>query len=331
VRVLVAGGAGYIGSHTCKALARAGHLPVVYDNLHTGHAWAVKWGPLVRGDINDPVALAAAFREHRPDAIINFAALAYVGESMVEPIRYYRANVAGMVTLIEVMRKYDVGSLVFSSSCATYGVPDRLPVVEGMPQQPINPYGRTKLMGEQILRDACAAHGLGAMALRYFNAGGADPEGELGEEHDPETHIIPLVLQAAQGLRPDISVFGTDSDTPDGTCVRDYVHVTDLAAAHVAALTRCQAGSFQACNLGAGHGASIGDLIARARVLTGREIRTVNAPRRAGDPPILVADVSLARKTLDWAPIHSSIDDIVRTAWTWMTESRSGAMQARSR
>ena len=327
----MAGGAGYIGSHTCKALARAGHQPVVYDNLHTGHAWAVKWGPLVRGDINDPVALGAAIREHRPEAVINFAALAYVGESMVEPIRYYRANVAGMITLIEVMRKHDVGSLVFSSSCATYGVPDRLPVVEGMLQQPINTYGRTKLMGEQILRDACAAHGLGAMALRYFNAGGADPEGELGEEHDPETHIIPLVLQAAQGLRPDISVFGTDYDTPDGTCVRDYVHVTDLAAAHVAALTRCKPGSFQACNLGAGQGASIGELIARARVLTGREIRTVDAPRRAGDPPILVADVALARKALDWAPVHSSIDNIVRTAWTWMTVSRSGAMQARSR
>ena len=331
MRVLVAGGAGYIGSHTCKALARAGHLPIVYDNLHTGHAWAVKWGPLVRGDINDPVALASAFREHRPDAVINFAALAYVGESMVEPIRYYRANVAGMITLVEVMRKYDVGSLVFSSSCATYGVPDRLPVVEGMLQQPINTYGRTKLMGEQILRDACAAHGLGGMALRYFNAGGADAEGELGEEHDPETHIIPLVLQAAHGLRPEISVFGTDYDTPDGTCVRDYVHVTDLAAAHVAALTRCQAGRFQACNLGAGQGVSIGELIARARVVTGREIRSVDAPRRAGDPPILVADVALARKTLDWAPVHSSIDDIVRTAWTWMTESRSCAMQAESR
>jgi UDP-arabinose 4-epimerase len=331
VRVLVAGGAGYIGSHTCKALARAGHLPIVYDNLHTGHAWAVKWGPLVRGDIDDPVALGAAIREHRPEAVINFAALAYVGESMVEPLRYYRANVAGMITLVEVMRKHDVGSLVFSSSCATYGVPDRLPVVEGMPQQPINTYGRTKLMGEQILRDACAAHGVGAMALRYFNAGGADPEGELGEEHDPETHIIPLVLQAAHGFRPDISIFGTDYDTPDGTCVRDYVHVTDLAAAHVAALAHCRPGSFQACNLGAGQGVSIAELIARTRLLTGREIRTVEAPRRAGDPPILVADVALARKILDWAPAHSSIDDIIRTAWTWMTESRSHAMKAKAR
>ena len=331
MRVLVAGGAGYIGSHTCKALARAGHQPIVYDNLHTGHAWAVKWGPLIRGDINDPAALSAAIREHRPEAVINFAALAYVGESMVQPIRYYRNNVAGMITLIEVMRAHDVGSIVFSSSCATYGIPDRLPVVEGMQQQPINTYGRTKLMGEQILRDACAAHGLGAMALRYFNAGGADPEGELGEEHDPETHIIPLVLQAAHGMRADSSLYGTDYDTPDGTCVRDYVHVTDLAAAHVAALTRCKAGTFQAYNLGAGHGASIGDLIARARVLTGREIRTVEAPRRAGDPPILVADVALARQALDWAPAHSSIDDIIRTSWAWMTQSRACAMKAKAR
>lgn len=331
MRVLVAGGAGYIGSHTCKALAHAGHLPIAYDNLHTGHPWAVKWGPLVRGDINDPVALAAAIREHRPDAVINFAALAYVGESMVEPIRYYRSNVAGMITLIEVMRKHDVGSIVFSSSCATYGPPERLPVDEGMWQRPINTYGRTKLMGEQILRDACAAHGLGAIALRYFNAGGADPDGELGEEHDPETHIIPLVLQAAHGIRADIAVFGNDYDTPDGTCVRDYVHVTDLAAAHVAALTRCKGGGFQAYNLGAGRGASIGELIARAQAVTGRRIRTVDAPRRAGDPPTLVADVALARQALDWAPAHSSIDDIIRTAWAWITENRSCAMQARGR
>ncbi len=210
MRVLVAGGAGYIGSHTCKALARAGHLPIVYDNLHTGHPWAVKWGPLVRGDINDPVALATAIREHRPEAIINFAALAYVGESMLEPTRYYRTNVGGMITLVEVMQSHGIGSIVFSSSCATYGIPERLPVVEGTSQRPINPYGRTKLMGEEILRDACAAHGLGAISLRYFNAAGADPERELGEEHDPETHLIPLVLQAAHGKRPSISVFGTD-------------------------------------------------------------------------------------------------------------------------
>lgn len=328
MRVLVAGGAGYIGSHTCKALARAGHLPIAYDNLHTGHPWAVKWGPLVQGDINDPAALAAAIREHRPDAVINFAALAYVGESMVEPMRYYRANVGGMITLIEVMRVHGVNSIVFSSSCATYGIPDVLPVVETTAQRPINTYGRTKLMGEQILRDACAAHGLGAIALRYFNAGGADPEGELGEEHDPETHIIPLVLQAAHGIRPDISIFGTDYETPDGTCVRDYVHVTDLAAAHVAALSRCESGTFRAYNLGGGQGASIGELIARARSLTGREIRTVAAPRRAGDPPVLVADVSRARQALDWTPAHSAIDEVIGSAWRWMTESRGRAMLA---
>lgn len=331
MRVLVAGGAGYIGSHTCKALARAGHLPIVYDNLHTGHPWAVKWGPLVRGDINDSVALGAAIREHRPEAIINFAALAYVGESMTEPTRYYRTNVAGMITLVEMMQSHGIGSIVFSSSCATYGVPDRLPIVEGMWQRPINPYGRTKLMGEEILRDACAAHGLGAISLRYFNAGGADPEGELGEEHDPETHLIPLVLQAACGMRPSISVFGADYDTPDGTCVRDYVHVTDLAAAHVSALSRCKAGTYEAYNLGAGQGASIGEIIARTRMLTGREVRSVEAPRRAGDPPVLVADVSRARQALDWSPAHSAIDDIIRSAWTWMTESRSGAMQAKAR
>lgn len=321
MRVLVAGGAGYIGSHTCKALARAGHQPIVYDNLHTGHPWAVKWGPFVQGDLNDAARLAETLKTHKIEAVINFAALAYVGESNAEPTRYYRANVGGMITLLEVMRAHDVGSIVFSSSCATYGVPERLPIVEGMRQEPINPYGRTKLMGEQILRDACAAHGLGAVALRYFNAGGADPEGELGEEHDPETHLIPLVLQAAHGTRPSISVFGRDYDTPDGTCIRDYVHVTDLANAHVAALTRCKAGGFQACNLGGGRGASIGEVIARARTITGREIRAVDAPRRPGDPPVLVADIALARRALDWEPKHSGIDEIIRTAWAWMTKA----------
>lgn len=322
MRVLVAGGAGYIGSHTCKALARAGHQPIVYDNLHTGHPWAVKWGPFVKGDLNDAARLGETLKEHKVEAVINFAALAYVGESNVEPTRYYRANVGGMITLLETMRMHDVGSIVFSSSCATYGVPERLPIVEGLRQDPINPYGRTKLMGEQILRDACTAHGLGAIALRYFNAGGADPDGELGEEHDPETHLIPLVLQAAHGTQPSISVFGRDYETPDGTCIRDYVHVTDLANAHVAALTRCRAGEFQAYNLGGGQGVSIAEVIARARVLTGREIRAIDAPRRAGDPPVLVADIALARQALDWEPKHSGIDEVIRTAWSWMTKAR---------
>lgn len=322
MRVLVAGGAGYIGSHTCKALAQAGHVPIVYDNLHTGHAWAVKWGAFEQGDINDAAALTAAMRRHRPDAIINFAALAYVGESNKEPTLYYRNNVAGMLTLLEAMRANDVGTIVFSSSCATYGIPERLPIVEGLRQDPISPYGRSKLMGEHILRDACAAHGVAAIALRYFNAAGADADGEVGEEHDPETHLIPLVLQAAAGMRPDIAIFGTDYDTPDKTCIRDYVHVTDLAAAHVAALSACRAGQFAAYNLGAGHGVSINDVISRARAITGRPIAARAEARRPGDPPVLVADAALARQALDWKPGHSGLDNIVTTAWRWMTEHR---------
>ena len=327
MKVLVAGGAGYIGSHTCKALAEAGHTPIVYDNLHTGHAWAVKWGAFERGDLNDAGTLAAVLKRHRPDAVINFAALAYVGDSTREPTLYYRVNVGGMLTLIETMRAHDVGSIVFSSSCATYGVPARLPIAEDTPQAPINPYGRTKLIGEMILRDACTAHGLAAVALRYFNAAGADAAGELGEEHDPETHLIPLVLQAAAGMRQSISVFGTDYDTPDGTCIRDYIHVTDLAAAHVAALSACTPGKFAAFNLGTGKGASINEVIDLARKVTGKKIAVTPAPRRDGDPPRLVADASLAATGLTWRPAHSDPENIVRTAWGWMTEHRQNAMK----
>jgi UDP-arabinose 4-epimerase len=328
VRVLVAGGAGYIGSHTCKALAEAGHQPIVYDNFHTGHGWTVKWGPAERGDINDAGALAAAFRRHRPEAVLNFAALAYVGESNAEPTLYYRSNVGGMITLLETMRAHDVGTMVFSSSCATYGVPPHLPIVETMRQDPINPYGRSKRMGEEVLRDACGAHGVAAVALRYFNAAGADADGEVGEEHEPETHLIPLVLQAALGVRRGISVFGTDYETPDGTCIRDYVHVTDLAAAHVAALAACKAGRFDAYNLGTGQGASINEVIGQARRITGRPIEATAEGRRPGDPARLVADASLARTDLRWKPMHSGLDNILETAWRWMTEYRAGAMAA---
>lgn len=325
MRVLVAGGAGYIGSHTCKALAQAGHSPIVYDNLGRGHAWAVKWGPLVQGDLNDREALDGVMRRHRPDAVINFAALAYVGESTKEPTLYYRANVAGTVTLLEAMRAHDVASIVFSSSCATYGVPEQLPIVETMTQRPINPYGRSKLMGEEILRDACAAHGVGAVALRYFNAAGADPDGELGEEHEPETHLIPLVLQAALGRRP-VAIFGTDYETADGTCVRDYVHVSDLAAAHVAALAVCQAGRFAAYNLGTGQGASINEVIACARKVSGKPIAATAEARRPGDPPVLVADPSQARTALKWKPRYCELGDIIGHAWKWMSEYRVSAM-----
>jgi UDP-arabinose 4-epimerase len=322
MRVLVAGGAGYIGSHTCKALARAGHLPIVYDNLQTGHAWAVKWGPLEQGDLNDAAVLGEVMRRHRPNAVINFAALAYVGDSMREPTLYYRTNVGGMISLLTAMRAHGVGSIVFSSSCATYGVPERLPIVEDMRQEPINPYGRSKRMGEEIMRDACAAHGIGAVALRYFNAAGADAEGEIGEEHDPETHLIPLVLQAAAGLRRSISVFGTDYETPDGTCIRDYVHVSDLALAHVAALSACRAGQYSAFNLGTGRGVSINEVIVRSRAITGRPIVADAEARRPGDPPVLIADASLASTTLGWRPQCSDIDNIIHTTWDWMTTNR---------
>ncbi|SEP49531.1 UDP-L-arabinose 4-epimerase [Rhodospirillales bacterium URHD0017] len=326
MRVLVVGGAGYIGSHACKALAEAGHMPVVYDNLRIGHKWAVKWGPLEPGEINDAATLTAVMRRHRPDAVMNFAAYAYVGESNNEPTRYYRNNVGGMLTLIEVMQANDVRFIVFSSSCATYGVPSSLPIGEAQEQKPINPYGRSKLMGEMMLRDACAAYGLGAVALRYFNAAGADAEGSIGEEHDPEPHLIPLVLQAAAERRPNITVFGDDYDTDDGTCIRDYVHVTDLAWAHVAALAICEPGRFSAYNLGTGKGCSINELIGQARSVTGKRIAMTTAPRRAGDPPNLVADSSAARTALKWSPVHSDMGNIIETAWRWMTDHRNKAI-----
>jgi UDP-arabinose 4-epimerase len=326
VRVLVAGGAGYIGSHTCKALVQAGHTPVVYHNLRSGHAWAVKWGPLEQGDLNDATALADAMRRHRPQAIIDFAALVSVGEAACEPTLYYRTNVAGTITLLEPMRAHDVGSIVFSGTCATYGMPTRMPIVETTAQAPINPYGRSRLMAEEILRDACAAHDVGSIALRYFNASGVDPEGEVGEEHDRETHLIPLVLQAALGNHPRVAINGTDCDTPDGTCIRDYVHVSDLAAAHVAAIAACEAGQFSAYNLGTGQGVSINQVIAKAREVTGRPIEAEAAARRPGDPPVLVANPSLPRAALAWAPCHSDLGNILGSAWFWMTEHRTRAM-----
>jgi UDP-arabinose 4-epimerase len=321
--VLVTGGAGYIGSHACKALAAAGHTPIVYDNLRTGHAWAVKWGPLEHGDINDLASLSDAMRRHRPEAVINFAALAYVGESVARPDFYYRTNAAGMITLMQAMRLHDVGAIVLSSSCATYGIPARIPIAEDAPQGPINPYGRSKRMAEEIMSDVCTAYGIGGIALRYFNAAGADADGELGEEHHPETHLIPLVLQAAAGLRPHIAVFGSDYDTPDGTCIRDYIHVSDLASAHVAALSHCGPGEFSAYNLGTGRGSSIAEVIACAGAITGKPIVTRPEARRAGDPPVLVADAALARKVFGWTPVHSGLENVIRDAWAWMTIHRA--------
>ncbi|QNQ07679.1 UDP-glucose 4-epimerase GalE [Sphingomonas alpina] len=328
-RVMVTGGAGYIGSHACKALRAAGWEPVVYDNLVYGHREAVKWGPFEQGDILDEARLAEVFAAYRPVAVMHFAAFAYVGESVTDPEKYYRNNVEGTAALLRAMRKAEIGRLIFSSSCATYGMAETIPILEAQLQAPINPYGRTKLIGEQIARDYTHAYGFDCIALRYFNAAGADLDGEIGEDHDPETHLIPLVLQAAAGIRPTITVFGDDYDTPDGTCIRDYLHVADLASAHVAALERLDAGSkgFAALNLGTGQGTSVREIIEAAQRVTGRSIPVTMAPRREGDPAALVADPSAANDMLGWTARHSDLDTIISTAWNWLDLSTQGALR----
>jgi len=314
--VLVTGGAGYIGSHACKALAAAGHTPVAFDNLSRGHAWAVKWGPLEEGDILDQARLEAAIERHAPDAVMHFAALAYVAESVADPGIYYRTNVQGTLTLLEAMRRRGVSRLVFSSSCATYGAPAATPIAEDAAQAPISPYGATKLIGERMLRDY-AAYGLKTVALRYFNAAGADPDGEAGEAHDPETHLIPLLLDAA-ATGTGFVINGADYETPDGTCVRDYVHVSDLASAHVLACERVGGvDGFAAYNLGTGDGLSVGQIVEAARARTGCEIKATIGPRRDGDPPVLTADPALALRELGWTPRLSGLADIIDTAWRW--------------
>jgi len=316
--VLVTGGAGYIGSHTCKALAGAGYLPVAYDNLVHGHEWAVRWGPIEKGDILDANRLSEVIARYRPVSVIHFAAFAYVGESVQEPAKYYRNNVAGTLALLDAMRAHHIDRIVFSSSCATYGNPDIVPISEDVLQRPINPYGASKLMVERILADYGAAYRLKSIALRYFNAAGADPDGEIGEAHDPETHLIPLVLDAAAGMRPDVTIFGDDYDTPDGTCIRDYIHVSDIAEAHLLALNRLDApGVRTAYNLGSGVGASVADVIEAARAITGRNIPVTRGPRRAGDPGTLLADPARARSDLAWKPRHSALNEMIGTAWEW--------------
>ncbi|SMP76139.1 UDP-glucose 4-epimerase GalE [Desulfonatronum lacustre] len=316
--ILVTGGAGYIGSQTCKALAAAGYRPVTLDNLVYGHEWAVRWGELVKGDILDGAVLDALFATHAPKAVIHFAAYAYVGESVTDPQKYYRNNVAGSLSLLEAMLRHGCRRIVFSSTCATYGEPLEIPIPESHPQHPVNPYGWSKLMIEQMLRDFDAAYGLRHVALRYFNAAGADPDGELGEEHDPETHLIPLAVLAAQGKRGPLSVFGRDYPTPDGTAIRDYIHVADLARAHVAALRfLLDEDRSEAFNLGTGSGHSVRQVVDMVREVGGREVPTLDAPRRAGDPPALVAVADKARAVLGWEPSLPRLEDIVRTAWDW--------------
>jgi UDP-arabinose 4-epimerase len=317
-RVLVTGGAGYIGSHTCKALAAAGHRPVTFDNLSTGHRDAVRWGPLVEGDLADRDLLAATMRREGIEAVVHFAASAYVGESMTAPAKYFRNNVVNTLTLLEAMQDAGVAQIVFSSTCATYGVPRRTPIGEDHPQHPVNPYGESKLFIERALHWHGQAHGLRWLALRYFNAAGADPEGEIGEVHEPETHLVPLAIQAALGQRAQIQVMGTDYDTPDGTAVRDYIHVTDLADAHLRALDHlARGGDSGAMNLGTGHGHSVRDVIRAVEAASGRRVNAVDAPRRAGDPPALVAAPGRAGQVLGWTPRHSDLPTIVATALRW--------------
>jgi UDP-glucose-4-epimerase GalE len=316
--ILVTGGAGYIGAHACKALAGAGYLPIAYDNLVYGHTQSVKWGPLEKGDIGDRARLEAVLKKYKPTAVMHFAAYAYVGESVENPAKYYRNNVTGTLGLLESMRTCGINKMIFSSTCATYGMPDQIPIGEDHPQNPINPYGRSKLMIEWILRDFTVAYDLNFVSLRYFNAAGADPDAEIGEDHTPETHLIPLVLDAALDRRDHLKIFGTDYGTSDGTCIRDYIHVSDLAHAHLLALEYLRdGGESNVFNLGNGNGFSVREVIAAARELTGCNIPYVESERRAGDPPVLIGSSDKIRKTLGWDPVYNSLENIIDTAWRW--------------
>ena len=316
--ILVCGGAGYIGSHVNKALHQEGYETVVFDSLIYGHREAVKWGTFVKGDLANPDDLEAVFRDHDIDAVFHFAAFTYVGESVEDPEKYYYNNVGNTLNLLKVMRKHGCNKIIFSSTCATYGEPEKLPLTEDMPQHPINPYGATKLMMERIFKDYHAAYGLEFVVLRYFNAAGADPDGEIGESHNPETHLIPLVLDAASGKRADIKVFGTDYDTPDGSCIRDYVHVTDLASAHLLALHHLEAGrGSDFFNLGNARGTSVLEVVEAARRVTGQDFKATMTERRPGDPPKLVGSSEKAMRVLGWRPRFADIDVIVEHAWNW--------------
>jgi UDP-arabinose 4-epimerase len=316
--VLVTGGAGYIGSHVCKRLAEAGLLPVAYDNLSSGHEWAVRWGPLVQGELADPARLAWAFEQHRPIAAMHFAGLISVADSMRDPAAYYRNNVAAGLVLLEALRRHGTSGLVFSSTAALYGIPNRLPIPEEHAIAPINPYGASKAAFERMLADFSAAHGLRSVSLRYFNAAGADPSAEIGEAHDPEFHLIPLILDVALGRRGELLINGEDYDTADGTCVRDYIHVMDLADAHIAALGYLRAGgATTALNLGTSKGHSVRAVLEAARAVTGHPIPARIADRRAGDPAILVADARAASRLLDWRPRLSAIERQIEDAWRW--------------
>ncbi|MCS6989397.1 MAG: UDP-glucose 4-epimerase GalE [Chloroherpetonaceae bacterium] len=318
MKVLVTGGAGYIGSHAVRALKKAGDEVVILDNLVYGHKELAQGEPLVVGDLQDDALLRKIFAEHRFDAVMHFAAYAYVGESVENPAKYYRNNVAATLSLLDAMREAKVNLFVFSSTCATYGEPKEIPIPETHPQQPINPYGASKLMVERILQDYDRAYGLKYVSLRYFNAAGADEAGDIGEDHNPETHLIPLTLDAALGRRSHITIYGTDYDTPDGTCVRDYIHVSDLAQAHVLGLNYlANGGKSDVFNLGNGNGFSVREVIETAKKVTGKNIPVAEGARRAGDPARLIGSAEKAKAILGWKPKFAQLETIVSTAWKW--------------
>ena len=326
--ILISGGAGYVGSHTAKSLSRAGFDVVVYDNLSAGHRWAVKWGPLVEADLSDKVAVKRALKEHNVTSVIHFAAHAYVGESVRDPRRYFQNNVANTLILMDALLDARIPNVVFSSSCAVYGEPHSLPISENHSKIPVNPYGESKLFIERVLEWYGSAYGLRWAALRYFNAAGADPEGELGEVHTPETHLVPRLIEAALGRLAAVEIFGTDYPTPDGTPVRDYVHVSDLAEAHVAALQHLASGSESfSANLGTGRGASVREVISAVERVSGKPLNTKAAPRRRGDPAVLVADPAFVTTKLGWRAEQSSLEHIVSTAWNWHRRVHSSGCQ----
>jgi len=323
--ILVVGGAGYIGSYMCKYLSKNGYHPVILDNLIYGHREAVKWGSFFKGSMDDSALLDQIFSEHQIAAVMHFAAFCYVGESVLQPARYYRNNVANTLNLLEFMNKRGVRSFIFSSSCATYGEPVEIPITENHTQNPINPYGRSKLMVEQIMEDFSHAYKSECVSLRYFNAAGADPDGELGEDHNPETHLIPLVLKTAIGKREMINIFGDDYPTKDGTCIRDYIHIDDLAQAHLLALKRLLSGLPGGCfNLGNGSGHSVMQLIETARKVTGKTIPSKVVDRRPGDPAVLIGSSEKAIKALGWHPRFPELETIIETAWKWHKNHPNG-------
>lgn len=316
--ILIAGGAGYIGSHANKLFNQRGYDTVVFDNLVYGHRSFVRWGDFVLGDLADRDQLRLCFSKYPIEAVMHFCAFAYVGESVTDPAKYYRNNVVNTVNLLDTMREFHVPYIIFSSTCSTYGVPQRIPLTEDHPQSPVNPYGWSKFMIEQILKDYNNAYGIKYVNLRYFNAAGADHDADVGERHDPETHLIPLVLDVAAGKRPDVKIFGTDYETPDGTCVRDYIHVTDLSDAHILALDYLRyGGPSDSFNLGNGNGFSVREVIRTAEIVTGCDIKSVEADRRAGDPPILVGSARKAQDVLNWRPQFADLTTIIQTAWRW--------------